>query len=77
MKVILHRPFAADGQCAVGGECPGQVAFVPVGSDFACIYAEVFTCQLRAVFKVYGQLVAAQKRIISDACDTFWNFDTG
>ena len=73
--IILHRPRAADGHCAVGGECPGQVAFVPVGSDFACIYAELSACQLRAFFEVYGQLAAAIKRKISDACDTLWNGD--
>ena len=27
--VIFHRPFTADGQRAVGGECPGQVVFYP------------------------------------------------
>ena len=75
VRVILHRPWAADGHCAVGGECPGQVVFVPVGSDFACIYAELSACQRRAVFKVYGQLAAAIKRKISDACDTLWNGD--
>ena len=75
MKVILHRPCSTDGQCALSVQCPGQAVFVPVGSDFACIYAEAFACQRRAVFKVYGQLVAFTKYTISDAFDTTWNGD--
>ena len=75
MKVIPHRSCAADGQCAVGVQCPGQVVFVPVGCDFACIYAELSACQRRAFFEVYGQLVAAIKYTTSNACDTTWNGD--
>ena len=41
--VIFHRSRTADGQRAVGGEFPGQVVFVPVGYDFAFVYAEVIT----------------------------------
>ena len=41
--VIFHRPCAADGQRAVGVQFPGQVVFVPVGYDFAFVYAEVIT----------------------------------
>ena len=52
-KIILHRPCAADGHCAVGIQCPGQVVFFPIDYDLACIYTEVFACQRRAALKAY------------------------
>ena len=75
--VIFHRPCAADGQRAVGVQFPGQVVFVPVGYDFAFVYAEGITCQRRAAFKVYGQVVAFIKYTTSDDGDTFRNRDAG
>ena len=74
--IIHHRPFAADGQCAVGGECPGQFAFVPAGYNFVCNFTEIFACQCRAAFKKHlFQNSAVVKHTNSDACDTTWNGD--
>ena len=75
---ILHRPCAADGHCAVGGECPGQVAFVPAGYNFVCNFTETFACQRRAAFKKHlGQSSTAVKHITSDACNALWNGNVG
>ena len=76
--IDFHRPCAADGHCAVGGECPGQVVFVPAGYNFVCNFTETFACQRRAALKKHlGQIAAGKKCISSDACDTLWNGDAG
>ena len=73
-----NAPCAADGQCAISVQCPGQVAFVPAGYNFVCNFTKTFACQRRAAFKKHlGQLVAAIKYTTSDAGDTLWNGDAG